>query len=212
MGRIHHNILYILLLRRDDSGEGKLYDPSSDLSYEDLAADNSACPQVISIQIKCSKTDQERRDVQVVIGRTENDLCLVVALMNYLTKRGNKPGPWRDESPLTKSRFVSEVRRALSLANLPATSFARHSSCIGAATTAAIAELEDSTIQTPGRWWNSSYLLYVRLEPQRLASLRFRITDKVLFRKHIHRSIAYLIYIVIGLLSLHMYFIHFFIN
>ena len=152
----------------------KSYDPSYDFSYEDLAVDNSACPQVISIQIKCPKTDQKRRGVRVVIEKTENDLCPVVALMTYPTERVNKPEPlfiWRNGSPLTKSRFVSEVRRALSLANLPATSFASHNFRNGAATTAGTAGLEDSTVQTLGHLQSYSYLLYVRLEPQRLASV-----------------------------------------
>ena len=112
--------------------------------------------------------------MKVVIGRSGNDLCPVSALLLYLARRGNKPGPlfiWKDGSPLSKSKFVTEVRRALSLANLPAASFAGHSFRIGAATTAATAGLEDSTIQTLGRWKSSSYLLYVCLEPCRLISV-----------------------------------------
>ena len=35
----------------------KSYDPSSNLSHEDLAVDNAACPQAVSIEIKRSKTD-----------------------------------------------------------------------------------------------------------------------------------------------------------
>ena len=152
----------------------KSYDSGSDLPYDDLAVDNVACPQTISIKIKCSKTDQEERNVQVVVGRMVSDLCPVVALMNYLILRGCNPGPlfiWKDGLPLTKSRFVSEMQKALSAANLPAANFAGHSFRIYAATTAATAGLEDSTIQTLGHWQSSSYLLYIRLEPQHLASV-----------------------------------------
>ena len=158
----------------------KSYDPGSNLSYDDLAIDNAACPQTISIKIKRSKTDQEGRGVRVVVGKTANDLCPVVALMNYLALRGSNPGSsfmWEVSLPLTKSRFVSEVRKALSAANLPAANFAGYQrlhvtlTLIGAATTAATAGLEDLAIQTLGRWQSFSYLLYICLELQRLASV-----------------------------------------
>jgi len=42
---------------------------------------------------------------------------------------------------------------------------------IGAATMAASAGIEDSTIQTLGHWQSSSYLLHVKLNPHHMASL-----------------------------------------
>jgi len=71
----------------------------------------------------------------------------------------------------SKSKFVEEVRQGLLSANLPAHLYAGHSFHIGAATTAASAGIEDSTIQTLGRWHSSSYLLYIRLNPAHLANL-----------------------------------------
>ena len=68
------------------------YDPSTHLSFSDLAADNAASPSVISLNIKCSKTDQGRVGCQVVLGRTGDDLCPVTALLNYLVRRGSEPG------------------------------------------------------------------------------------------------------------------------
>ena len=49
---------------------------------------------------------------------------------------------------LSKTKFVDATRQALSAANLPAKDYAGHTFRIGAATTAATAGLEDSTIQT----------------------------------------------------------------
>ena len=49
---------------------------------------------------------------------------------------------------------------SLSLAHLPAKGYTGHSFRIGAATIAATAGLEDSTIQTLGQWKSSSYRLY----------------------------------------------------
>ena len=150
------------------------YDPSVHLSYGDLAVDNAQNPSTISIQIKRSKTDQSRKGFKVYIGSTGDDLCPVAALMSYLALRGDKPGPlfhWKDQIPLSKTKFVEHVRSALMLANLPAHLYAGHSFRIGAATTAATAGVEDSTIQTLGRWQSSSYLLYIRMDPRHMASL-----------------------------------------
>ena len=94
------------------------------------------------------------RGVKLVVGRTHDDLCPVTALLLYLSRRGSAPGPlfmWEDRRPLSKSRFVEEVQQGFLSANLPAHLYAGHSFHIGAATTAASAGIEDSTIQTLGR-------------------------------------------------------------
>ena len=150
------------------------YDPSTHLSYSDVAVDDPDSPSIVSLFIKQSKTDQERVGVRVIIGRTGDDLCPISALLDYLRLRGSAPGAlfiWQDGTPLTQSSFVTATRQALSAANLPAQDFAGHSYRIGAATTAAMAGIEDSTIQTLGRWKSASYRLYVRLDPQHLAAV-----------------------------------------
>ena len=108
------------------------------------------------------------------MGKIGDDICPVKALLDYLRLRGPKEGPlfmWKDGSPLHKPQFSKAVRAALTQAKLPADKFGGHSFRIGAATTAAAAGLEDSTIQTLGRWKSSSYLLYIRLEPRCLAAV-----------------------------------------
>lgn len=150
------------------------YDPHSHLSYGDLAVDKPSTPSMISIHLKHSKTDQARKGVKIILGSTNDDLCPVSAMLAYLKVRGSHPGPlfqWKSGIPLSKSKFVEEVRIALEAARLPAKSFAGHSFRIGAATTAASAGLPDSSIQTLGRWKSSAYLLYVRMEPQKLAKV-----------------------------------------
>jgi len=67
---------------------------------------------------------------------------------------------WQDGTPLSKSKFVEAVWQGLSAANLPAQQFASHSFRIGAATTAAMVGLQDSAIQTLGRWRSDCYQLY----------------------------------------------------
>ena len=102
------------------------------------------------------------------MGRTNDDLCPVTALLSYFIHRGDTPGPlikWENHTPLSKSKFVDHVRHALLAANVPAHLYTGHSFHIGASTTAASAGIEDSTIQTLGHWRSSAYLLYIRLNP-----------------------------------------------
>ena len=108
------------------------------------------------------------------MGRTDDDPCPVSALLEYLGHREGQPGAlfqWEDTIPLSKSKFIEAVREALTTAELPAKDYAGHSFRIGAATTAAAAGLQDSTIQTLGRWKSSSYQLYIRTSPQQLATV-----------------------------------------
>ena len=150
------------------------YDANTHLSFADVMVDNAASPSVVSLNIKYSKTDQGRVGVRVILGRTGDDLCPVSALLDYLSRRGNKPGAlfqWQDGTPLSKTKFVEATRQALTAAQLPAKDYTGHSFRIGAATTAAMAGLEDSAIQTLGRWKSSSYLLYIRMNPRQLAAM-----------------------------------------
>ena len=74
-------------------------------------------------------------------------------------------------APVTRTQFMTEVRRALSEAGLPAQNYAGHSFRIGAATTAATLGVEDSTIQTLERWKSNAFLTYIKLGTGQLATL-----------------------------------------
>ena len=73
--------------------------------------------------------------------------------------------------PITKSKFVSKVREALKTVGYPEEQFAGHSFRIGAATTAVMAGIENSTIQTLGRWHSAAFLRYIRTPHDQLASI-----------------------------------------
>jgi len=135
----------------------------SHLSFEDLRPDHPIHPRSLSLRIKHSKTDQECQGFTVAIGRTGDDLCPVTALLRLSSIAGQPsrfPVPVEDGVPLAKPKFVSEVRAALSMANLPVHQFTGHNLRMGAATTAAMAGIQDSTIQTLGRWKSSAYSLH----------------------------------------------------
>ena len=117
------------------------------------------------VTLRQSKTDQLRKGVTLVLGKTDKTLCPVSSMMSYLVVRGSSAGPlfvYPDNSFLTRDRFVEEVRRALGSAGVDPALFNSHSFRIGAATTAAARGLEDSLIKTLGRWESSAYLRYVR--------------------------------------------------
>ena len=150
------------------------YDPGAHLSLADVAIDSHAHPSMVHLAIKASKTDPFRKGVHVFLGRTDKDICPVAALTSYLLVRGKEPGPlftFADGAPLSRSVLVSRVRGAISAAGLDPTPFSGHSFRIGAATTAASKGVEDSTIQTLGRWKSAAYLRYVRLSRENLAAV-----------------------------------------
>ena len=130
------------------------FDPQTHLCFSDVAVDNALDPSTISIMLKYSKTDQFRKGVKLVMGRTNDDLYPVTVLLSYLLHRGNVPGllfHWDNHTPISKQKFVEHVSRALLAANIPAHLYTGHRFRIGPATTAASAGIEDSTIQTLGR-------------------------------------------------------------
>ena len=145
------------------------YNANTHLFFAYVMVDNAASQSVVSLNIKYSKTDQGRVGVQGILGRTFDDVCPVLALLDLPFEKGNKPEAlfqWQDGTPQSKAKFVEAIRRALNTAQLPAKDYAGHSFRIGAATTAAMAELKDSAIQTLGRWKSSS-----RMNPRRLAAM-----------------------------------------
>ncbi len=156
----------------DDSS----FDPS--VHWGDLAVDNPIDPAILSVTLKASKTDPFRRCITLYIGRVASDLCPVSAVLAYLIARGKTPGPlfmFKNGRPLTRQRLVSAIRDALERAGVEADKYAGHSFRIGAATTAASRGLEDSTIQTLGRWRSLAYLEYIRIPRHQLASYSARL-------------------------------------
>ena len=119
----------------------------------------------LEVVLKASKTDPFRKGVSVFLGRNDTALCPVAAVLDYMVRRGSGSGPFfRFDSGLCLSwgRFVSAVKAALESSGVDSTNYAGHSFRIGAATTAASLGVQDSLIQTLGRWQSSAYTLYIR--------------------------------------------------
>ena len=151
---------------------------STQMSWGDIAVDSQTAPFMIQFHLKVSKCDQFGAGAYVVVGQMGCQLCLVQAPLQYIKihVQGTSSGPFLDIEqilkPVRKSWFVSKIREVLQLLRLPQHQFAGHSFQIGAATTAAAtAGVQDSMIQTVGRWHSAALLCYVRTPKEQLAAI-----------------------------------------
>ena len=154
--------------------KASMFNPGTDLAWGDVALDSHTNPRTVQFHIKKSKCDQFGKGADIVMGATDDSLCPVQAITSYVTMRGSNPGPFFQNAAgatVTKPWFVKEIRARLAECGLHQSDFAGQSFRIGAATTAAMAGVEDSTIQILGRWHSAAFLRYVRVPKGRLASL-----------------------------------------
>ena len=136
--------------------------------------------------LKVSKCNQFGRGVAVFVGATSDELCPVSAILEYVTMRGDREGPFfllHDGTPLTKSRFITGVHQALIQASIPYQTYSGHS-LIGAATVVSQAGLPDSTIQALGRWSSTAFLRYIRTPRSQLAQLLTRSLPQLPLPSH----------------------------
>ena len=135
---------------------------SSDmLSPNDITVDSHTSPSCITVLLKRSKNDPFGVGTTLHLGATGSPLCPITSMLGYLAHR---PGPlflFKDGSPLSRSRLISSLRTALRAIGVDDSGYSGHSFRIGAATTAAMADLSDSLIQTLGRWRSSAFSLYI---------------------------------------------------
>lgn len=81
------------------------FDPAVHLAWGDVAADENQPPSMVRVFLKRSKCDQFGRGVTVYVGKTDNSLCPVSAILAYVARRGDAPGAFfrfRSDAPLTK--------------------------------------------------------------------------------------------------------------
>lgn len=143
------------------------FNPNCHLSVADVAVDVPLNPSCLQIFIKASKTDPFRKGCKILIGRGSPPLCAVQAVVSYLARRGNHPGPLfllENGLPLARSFLTDRLRAILLAAGIPG-NFSSHSFRIGAATSAARAGLPDHLIQVLGRWKSDAYKQYIQTPP-----------------------------------------------
>ena len=93
--------------------------------------------------------------MDIIIGETGDELCLVKALGSYLHIRDNKPGPLfvnQNCTPFTKQLFTKAIQDDLVAIDYEnCSSHSGHSFWSGATTTAAAMQVKDSVIKCLGR-------------------------------------------------------------
>ena len=80
------------------------------LSATDVAVDNRENPTMLAV----SKTDPFGEGVTIYLGKSDNVLCPVAVILEYLIRRGSHPGPLfvlQDGRPLSRSLLVEKVRQ-----------------------------------------------------------------------------------------------------
>ena len=150
------------------------FDPQVHLGIKDLQYVHSDTQPYLTLQIKASKTDQFRVGTAVTLGATKLEVCPVAAVLDYLSVRGNAPGPLfrnGDRSPLHRRQFVLRVQGALTQAGVSGELFNGHSFRIGAATSASQAGVSETTIKILGRWQSMAYQGYIRPATPALAAI-----------------------------------------
>ena len=159
------------------------YDPAIHLSWGDMAVDSTIVPTMIKVYLKRSKCDQFGEGVDVVVGHTNSPICPVTAVLDYIRQRQDTPGAFfldSNQRPVRKVWFIQQVRQLIQSLGLPDHHYAGHSFRIGAATSAALAGVEDSTIQALGRWQSAAFLQYIRLPQDHLALISQQLSTAAL--------------------------------
>ena len=143
------------------------------LTPSDVLTDKIPFPDSLMINIKKSKTDQFKRGLTIVLGKTNSQICPVAAILTHLHLRGQKNGPifiFKDGSPLTRDIFSRLVNQTVKNAGWQGI-FSSHSFCVGAASTAASLGVPDYMIRAMGKWNSDAYLTYVKLPRQRISDV-----------------------------------------
>ena len=135
------------------------------LAVSGVSIDSRQNPQVLTVFLHRSKTDQFGSGSYIYLGRTDATLCPVAAVLTYLSIRPSTPGPlfiFHDNTPLSRPQLISHLRDTLSQVGVNVTNISGHSFRIGTASTTAAADVSDSFIQKLGRWKSSAFTGYIR--------------------------------------------------
>ena len=144
------------------------------LSPSDIMVDSRDNPQILTVHLRCTKTDPFGVGCCIYLGRTNTTPCPVAAILNYLSIRTSSPGPlflFRDGTTLSRATLVAHLRTALAQVGIDASQYSGHSFRIGAATSAAQAGYSDSFIQSLGRWKSAAFITYIRTSPSDVAAV-----------------------------------------
>ena len=138
----------------------------------------------MNVHIKESQTDPFRLGHTITVGATNFEICPVQALEEYISLRPPIGGPLfihASGKPLTKQVLTNKTRQLLTLSGFNASNYAGHIYRIGAATTAAEANLPSWLIKTLGRWSLHCYERYIKTPMSTLSEVSAMLVNKSKF-------------------------------
>lgn len=151
----------------------KRFDPGSNLCMSDITIYYHANVSVRArVVLKSSKTDPFRQGCEINLFPTNSILCpvryihLFCSVRQAMNAQANDPFfLMPNGQPLTRYAFLSMLKLLLHRLGFNATDYSGHSFRIGAATSAAAANVPDHLIKTLGRWSSDCYQRYIRTSP-----------------------------------------------
>jgi hypothetical protein len=120
------------------------------------------------LHLNHSKTDPFRQGIEITIYATNNLVCPINAVKNYLKQRKSSSSNAffvnKEGLPLTRTKFIKDLKSVLKIIGLDDSKYNGHSFRIGAATTCANLRIEDHLIKTLGRWSSDCYTTYIHTD------------------------------------------------
>ena len=112
-----------------------------------------------AVNVKMAKTDPFRPGTTLTIAKSNSTVCAVIALRDYLLPRNPSTNGemLQNDQLLSRSTLNSNLRELLNILGYLEKEFAPHSFRIGAAATAAAANMPPWLIKTVGRWRSDYY-------------------------------------------------------
>jgi len=149
------------------------YDPTINLSLSSVTISSDL--STVYLLLRSSKTDPFRRGVSISLHRIQQEpiCCPVKAILQYLAIRKLTVSQPHEPLFLTpdghavdRRFFIHNLKQLLHRAGYEQSMYNGHSFRIGAATSAASAQIPEHMIKTLGRWSSSCYNRYIRTQPQ----------------------------------------------
>jgi hypothetical protein len=142
--------------------------------------------KMLYLSLHASKTDPFRKGVTIKIFPLNNYLCPIQAVTKFLTWRksltSSPNSPFfltTSGTPLTRKVFTNCLQGVLQCVGQGVAGIKPHSFRIGAATSAAKANIPDHLIKTMGRWSSDCYLRYIHTSLESLAQAQRQLVRQV---------------------------------
>lgn len=142
------------------------FNPTVNLCIEDV---NFVSDNEVVVNLKASKTDAFRRGIPISLFKMNNNICPYKQLHKFMDFRKCQKAKQTDSLfideaglPLTRNGFINKLKTILTALGFNEQLYSGHSFRSGAATTASSSGVEDSMIQTLGRWKSGCFRRYVR--------------------------------------------------